>query len=92
MQEIIGEACAGGDEMLAVIENEQELFIAQIIHDQIFQRIEGQFLQTKRLRQRGDDLRLIAEWREFDHPHAVGKIREQLCADFYGKPCLACAA
>ena len=31
MQEIIGEARAGFDEMLAVIENEQKLFVAQII-------------------------------------------------------------
>ena len=47
MQEIIGEFRAGGDEMLAVIENEQKLFIAQIITDEIRQRIERQFLQTK---------------------------------------------
>jgi hypothetical protein len=41
MQEFIGETCAGFDEMLAIIENEQKLFIAQIIGDEISQRIEG---------------------------------------------------
>ena len=35
MQEVIGETRAGGDEMLAVIKNEQEFFIAQIIGDKI---------------------------------------------------------
>src|SRR5689334_20509379 len=56
MQQMIGESRTGSDEMFAVVENQQELFVAQIIIHELCQRVERQFLQAKHLRQRRDDL------------------------------------
>ena len=92
VQEIIGQASAGIYQMFAVVEDQQGVFLAQVIHYQRSQRVGRLLLQAKYLRHDRGDLGWVGQSFQLDEPDAVRKVGQRLRANLLGKAGFAGAA
>jgi hypothetical protein len=82
---------AGADEVLAVIQHDQQLGLAQPALERVEQR-SGALGDSQCVGERGRDEPGIGERAQFDHPDPVGVLPDRRPGRAHGKSCLAGAA
>ena len=70
-QQAMGHVGSGGDEVLAVVEEQQELLRAQVVDDRVDRGLPGLLLDPQGAPDLGDEELRVAERRELDQPGAV---------------------
>ena len=81
VQQCIGEACARGHEMLAVVENEEQLVLLEVLAKRLRKRFAGLFAQAQRLCGCIRNQRWILDRSKVHEPDAVRIFLENVCAD-----------
>ncbi|HEY6074564.1 MAG TPA: hypothetical protein VIV15_14540 [Anaerolineales bacterium] len=75
MQEMIRELGTGFDEVLAVIQDKQQVFAAQIIGDSLKQRDAVELAQMERGCDGGEDVGRIRQLGQLDEPNPIFEFR-----------------
>ena len=82
--------CADGlDHVLAVVEDQQGAAVPEVRAHRLQQRPIGLFAHAEHLRRLADDQRRVADRRQVEEPHAVGKVVDLLRRDLQRQARLA---
>ena len=84
--------CASVEQVLAVVENEQDLAIAQRTRQHASEGLFGRLADAQDGRDARRHQRRVDHGTEFDQPHAVAVVVNQRSSDFERKPRLAATA
>ena len=79
----------GLDHLLAVVQDQQRAAIPEVRAHRLQQRPIGLFAHAEHLRRLADDQRRVADRRQVEEPHAVGKVVDLLRRDLQRQARLA---
>ncbi|CAA9276920.1 MAG: hypothetical protein AVDCRST_MAG26-3112 [uncultured Chloroflexia bacterium] len=80
---------AGFDQVLAVVQDQQELLVAQVVDQDVEERTPRLFAHAERGRHALHNQRRIQDGRQLDEPHAVDELLHELRGCFKREPRLA---
>ena len=92
LKQRVGQARACAHQVLAVVENEQQLVFTDVGAKRLRDRSAGLFVYAQDLRGDIRNQRRISDWREVDKPDTVRIFLQHVSPDLQGQPCLAEAA